>query len=251
MGSPKTEKNRQVDEETPSGKRLPVTIPAPFAVGKFEVSRAQFHRFMKATGRKPGDSCWTYTKGNWKDVKGKNYLVAGFSQTDNHPAVCINWIEAQAYVKWLSSKTGSNYRLLSEAEWEYAARAGTRGPFSWSGKISTAKANYAGTRTYDGSAKGEYRRKTVPVKSFEPNAFGLYQMHGNVWEWVQDCWDKKLGGPLSKGKARTTGGCILHVLRGGSWNNNPHVLRAANRIWNQAGFRSSTFGFRLARTLTH
>ena len=118
----------------------------------------------------------------------------------------VSWDEAKAYVGWLSRKTGERYRLLSEAEWEYAARAGTAGPFHFGSTISTDQANYDGNYTYGSGRKGVYRKKTVPVGSFPANGFGLHDVHGNVREWVEDCWHDSYAGAPTDGSARITGG---------------------------------------------
>jgi formylglycine-generating enzyme required for sulfatase activity len=164
----------------------------------------------------------------------------------------VSWWEANAYVAWLSrkTKTKKTYRLLSEAEREYVTRAGTTTPFWWGPSISTSQANYNGNYTYYG-AKGEYRQKTVPVDSFDPNPWGLYQVHGNVWEWTEDCWHDTYSGAPADGSAWTTGDCTRGVLRGGSWEDDPTVLRAAyrNRLWYTPDLRNRNGGFRVARTL--
>jgi formylglycine-generating enzyme required for sulfatase activity len=162
----------------------------------------------------------------------------------------VSWEDAKAYVVWLSRKTGKSYRLLSEAEREYVTRAGTTTPFWWGASISTQQANYNGTYTYGTGATGVSRRQTVPVNSFQPNPWGLYQVHGNVWEWTEDCWhDDYLGAP-SDGSAWTSGGCSDRVIRGGAWYVYPWLLRAAFRIWNSANGRDNVVGFRLGRTLS-
>jgi formylglycine-generating enzyme required for sulfatase activity len=167
----------------------------------------------------------------------------------------VSWDDAMAYVAWLSRKTGKGYRLLSEAEREYAARAGTTTPFWWGSSISTSQANYNGTYIYDNGAKGEDRQKALPVDSFEVNPWGLYQVHGNVWDWVEDCWhDSYRDAPYQdapkEGKAWTTGGdCRSRVVRGGSWFSYPQVLRAAGRGRYSTGTRSNGLGFRVGRTL--
>ena len=131
--------------------------------------------------------------------------------------VCVNWNDAKAYVAWLSKTTGKTYRLLSEAEREYVARAGTTTPFWWGATISTSQANYDGNYTYAGGSKGEWRKATVAVDSFAANPWGLYNVHGNVWEWTEDCWNEKNAGNPGNGSARTNGDCGCRVLRGGSW----------------------------------
>ena len=170
------------------------------------------------------------------------------------PVINVRWEDAKAYVAWLSEKTGKPYRLLSEAEREYVTRAGTATPFWWGPAISSRQANYDGKFPYPaGTEKGAYRRETVPVNSFEPNPWGLYQVHGNVYEWVEDCWHETYEGAPADGSARTTPDCAQHVVRGGSWNFAPWHLRAASRgRLAAAAFASGGvvgIGFRVARTL--
>ena len=142
------------------------------------------------------------------------------------------------------------YRLLSEAEWEYGARAGTTGPFHFGAKISTDQANYDGNYTNGSSRKGVYRKRTVPVGSFPANGFGLHDVHGNVSEWVEDCWHENYEGAPTDGSAWTSGGdCSRRVLRGGSWYDIPGGLRSAFRFRFGAGARYERLGFRVARTL--
>jgi formylglycine-generating enzyme required for sulfatase activity len=150
----------------------------------------------------------------------------------------------------LSGKTGKPYRLLSEAEREYVTRAGTATPFWWGASIATSQANYNGEYIYANGAKGEFRQRTMPVNSFAPNPWGLYQVHGNVWEWVEDCYHQNYAGAPSDGSAWVTGDCSSRVLRGGSWTNDPRYLRAANRNWDTPDDRNHYFGFRVGRTLT-
>jgi len=162
----------------------------------------------------------------------------------------VSWNEAVAYTKWLSNKTGQTYRLLSEAEWEYAARAGTTTPFSFGSTISTSQANYDGNYTYLNGSNGEYRQKTTPAGTFSANAFGLFDMHGNVWEWVQDCYaDNYSAGQPSNGSAYTSGSCSGRVNRGGSWDSSPQFLRSAIRDGSNPTIRVIILGFRVARTL--
>ena len=151
--------------------------------------------------------------------------------------------DAKAYVAWLSDKTGKPYRLLSEAEWEYVARAGTTTPFWWGNSISTNQANYFGN-------KDDYRRRTVAVDSFEPNPWGLYQVHGNVWEWTEDCYDESYNGAPADGSVWTSGDCTRGVVRGGGWVSGPEFLRSATRNWVwPRSLRSGDYGFRVGRTL--
>ena len=233
MGSPEGEDGRYDDE----GQQHEVRIPEPFAVGRFEVTWDEWEACVAAGG-----------------CDGKGIEEAGGDHgwgKGNRPVINVSWYDAQAYAKWLSERTGKTYRLLSEAEWEYAARAGTTGPFSFDGPITTDKANYDGNYSYAGSPKGEYREKTVPVDSFQPNPWGLYQVHGNVWEWVEDCWnDWYIGAPPTDGSAWMTGDCSSAPLRGGSWLNDGQTQRSADRFTYPRGSRFIGFGFRVARSVT-
>ena len=165
----------------------------------------------------------------------------------------MSWDNAKAYVAWLSRKTGKSYRLLSEAEREYVTRAGTTTPYWWGTAISTSQANYNGAYAYAyaGGSRGEYRQKTVPVDTFEPNAWGLFQVHGNVWEWVEDCWHGSYDGAPDNGSAWIEGSdCSRRVVRGGSWGGIPGDLRSAYRDRNSTDYRDYYLGFRVGRTLT-
>jgi formylglycine-generating enzyme required for sulfatase activity len=152
-------------------------------------------------------------------------------------------------VSWLSRKSGKAYRLLTEAEREYVTRAGTTTPFWWGNSILTSQANYDGNYSYGDGAKGEYRSRTMPVYSFDPNPWGLYQVHGNVWEWTEDCWSDSNGGVLRDGNARAVDGCGGRAVRGGSWASLPKLLRSAQRNGWNAEVRNDFIGFRVARTL--
>lgn len=198
---------------------------AKFAIGQFEV-----------------------TQGQWKALMGNN--PSHFSACgDDCPVEQVSWEDAQAYVKKLSEKTGQIYRLPSEAEWEYAARAGTRTPFHTGETITTGQANFDGNYTYNGSAKGEYRKKTVPGDSFKANDFGLNHMHGNVWEWVQDCWHETYeNAPINGESWEVNCKDTRRVLRGGAFSNNPMELRSAERGMVTPDYRNSVFGFRIAKT---
>ena len=219
MGSPASEAKRE-DTEGPVHR---VTIAEPFAVGVYEVTRGQYARFVAATGHGAGNSCrvWNEEAKKWEDRSGFHWRNPGYEQSAEHPVVCVSWEDAQAYVRWLSEETGEAYRLLSEAEWEYVARAGTMTPFHFGTTISTEQANYYGNYTYGSGRKGEYRQKTVAVGRFPANAYGLHDMHGNVWEWVADCWHKSYAGAPADGGAWASGECSRRVLRGGSWSVEP------------------------------
>ena len=246
MGSP-THEARRDDNEEPVHQ---VTLSRPFAVGRFEVTRKQYALFVSATGRETGSSCWTWEDGGWGARSGLGWENPGFHQTDRDPVACVSWSDSQAYVGWLSRETGKQYRLLSEAEWEYAARAGTAGPFHFGSTISTDLANYDGNFIYNHGPKGHYLQRSVPVGRFPANRFGLHEVHGNVWEWVEDCWHGDYRGAPSDGAAWVTGGdCTNRVVRGGSWLNRPWNLRSAKRGGYSTGLRSHFIGFRVARVL--
>ena len=255
MGSPAGEEGRGEGE----GPMHSVEISKPFAVGKFEVTREEFERFVEETGHSTGNDCWTYENGDWEERSGRDWQTPGFSQGSREPAVCMSWDDAEAYVDWLLRKTGAGYRLLSAAEWEYAARAGTTTSRYWGDNPSSA-CGYA--NGYDRTGKDELsfdwehhacrdgHAHTSLVGTFEANGFGLHDMLGNALEWVEDCWHDSYSGAPTDERAWTTGGdCSLRVLRGGSWLFYPSFLRSASRGRNPTGYRDSSLGFRVARTL--
>jgi formylglycine-generating enzyme required for sulfatase activity len=222
IGSPSNEPERRDNEG-----QLPVTIRKPFAVGRFAVTRGEFAAFVTATGQQRTEGgCLASTGSEWKGQVDRNWRSPGFTQTDRHPVVCVSWNDAKAYVAWLSSTTGKAYRLLSETEREYVARAGTTTPFWWGSSITPSQANYDGTlEPYTGGgSKGEYRKATVAVDTFAANAWGLYNVHGNVWEWTEDCWNERNAG--NPGNADASGYCD-RPLRGGAWDSDPGLLRSA------------------------
>ena len=253
MGSPADDKGGNPDER-PSQR---VTIARPFAVGKYEVTKSEFEAFVSEIGRSAPGNCNLYDSWSrkWKQGEDITWRSPGFEQSESHPVVCVSWDDAKAYVKWLSGKTNQEYRLLSEAEWEYAARVGPktkRNPLteyfgaSWGhDKVLDAnyRANCYGCISFWG---GE---RTAPVGSFQAIRFGLYDVHGNVREWVEDCWNPSHAGAPPDGSARTSGDCSHRVVRGGSWFDEPKFLRATNRERNTAGNRDNIVGFRVARTL--
>jgi formylglycine-generating enzyme required for sulfatase activity len=161
----------------------------------------------------------------------------------------VSFEDAKAYADWLSAQTGEPYRLLSEAEWEYAARAGSTSPFAWGATLATDQANYDGTASYGGGPKGATRGSTVAAGSFKANAFGLNELAGNAWEWVADCWHATLADTPTDGTASASGDCSKRVRRGGSWYSLPSDLRSACRIGYDATDRASSTGFRVARAL--
>ncbi len=255
MGSSESEPERENRQKDTEGPLHEVTIGEPFAVGRFAVTRDEFEAFVKDSSRRMDGGCDVRTGGDWRIDSARSYRSPGFEQTGSHPVVCVNWNDAKAYVAWLSRKTGKNYRLLSEAEREYVARAGTKTAFWWGPSITLAQANYSGDYSsssypYEGDGQiGEHLQKTAPVKSFQPNPWGLYQVHGNIWEWVEDCWNETYNGAPSDGAAWTAGDCGSRVIRGGSWDNPSRALRAAQRHRFFTAHRDYHLGFRVARTL--
>lgn len=253
MGSPPGEPDRWDDE----GPQRTVQIAYPMAVGVHEVTRSAFAAFVAATGHTTGTSCWVARGPHPLDMPGVSWRDPGFAQDTRHPAVCVSREDARAYTEWLSRETGKRYRLLSEAEWEYAARAGMTTPYWWgtSGNMGCDAANMA-----DATARERYPASTgaascrdgyvhtAPVGSFRANTFGLHDMAGNVWEWTEDCWNGSYAGAPSDGSAWISGNCDLRVLRGGSWQTDPSSIRSAGRIRVSAGFRGDALGFRVART---
>ena len=229
-----------------------------FLLGQTEVTVSQFRAFVDASGYKTeaeqGDGCYVYENGRWDWRSSRNWRNPGFKQSAEEPVVCVSWNDAQRYIEWLSKKTSSQYRLPTEAEWEYAARAGSETKYFFGNSTSDLcrYANGAANETdfswRNKDCRDGYKR-TAPTASFTANAFGLYDMHGNVWEWTQDCWNSSYQGAPSDGTAWLSGNCSRRVLRGGSWISNPDILRSANRSWYTSGYRGYNYGFRLARTL--
>ena len=228
MGSPPDEKGRLYWESPPHR----VTVARSFAVGKYEVTFAEWDACVAANG------CGGHRPFDWYWGRGRL------------PVINVSWEDAKAYLRWLSQRTSKPYRLLSEAEWEYAARAGTAGPYHFGSAISTDRANYNGSRWGRPSKPTENRRKTVPVGSFPPNAFGLHDMHGNVWEWVEDCWNLDYRGAPTDGSAWIAGGiCRARPVRGGAWCFGAGWVRSAARLSLRLHNRGHANGIRVARDL--
>ena len=231
MGSPSGESGRDSDE----GPLREVVIDYSFAVGKYAVTWADWDLCVSDGG----------CDGSGPDGAGGD---KGWGK-GSRPVINVDWNDAQAYADWLSGQTGESYRLLSEAEWEYVARAGTSTPFSFGAMITPDQANYDGSLTYGGGPKVRNHSKTVPVGAYPANGFGIYDLHGNVLEWVEDCYEDSYRGAPRDGSAWTDGKPSRRVLRGGSWNLDPQKLRSANRSRLSPTFRNHFVGFRLARTL--
>ena len=183
------------------------------------------------------------TQAQWQAIMGNNR--SSFKGA-NRPVDCVTWHGAQEFCQRLSQKTGKTNRLPSEAEWEYACRAQTTSPFHFGETITADLANYDARNTYGNGPKGTYRKQTTDVGSFPPNAFGLYDMHGNVWEWCADPWHENYTGAPDDGSVWESGGNTLYrVIRGGSSGSNPRVCRSANRLGAAPGSRDWDYGFRV------
>ena len=227
MGSPPDERGRRAAE----GPQHRVDLRRPFAMSRDLITFDEWEACAEDGGCRhyfPSDQHWG---------------------RDNRPVINVNWSDAQDYITWLSAKTGRTYRLPTEAEWEYAARAGTTTPYYSGYELTTDKANYDGADFRQDGSPGIYRQMTTPVGSFAPNGFGLTDMGGNVWEWTEDCWNADYRGAPSDGSARKSGDCNRKVVRAGAFNNTPAYARSAFRFWEVGELRSAFIGFRVVREL--
>lgn len=255
MGAPKEDEDRRPDE-SPVHK---VTIAAPFALMTTEVTRDQFTVFVEATGRDMSDGdCYLADDKEGRSDAAANWLRPGFEQQGSEPAICINWRDAVAYAEWLSNKAGATYRLPTEAEWEFAARAGRQGFLPWE-ENSAADACHIGN-SFDVSGHKQYADleaspcddgavHTASVGSYQPNRFKLFDMAGNVWEWVEDCYRSDYKDAPGDGSAVILDSCPDHVARGGSWIDGQWDFRFARRYSVDGWGRENIVGFRLARDL--
>ncbi|WP_158944497.1 formylglycine-generating enzyme family protein [Granulicella sp. S190] len=253
MGSPSNEKDRYDDE----GPVHDVVITG-FALSKYDVTRGEFAAFVKETGYDAGNSCYTFETNDWESHDGRNWRDPAFRQTDRDPVVCVNQNDIHAYAEWLGRKTGHQYRLPSEAEWEYATRAGTTSSRFWGEDPDqaceyanvadqTARDQIAGASTWEIHNCRDGYAYTSPVGSFKPNGFGLYDMLGDVWQWTEDCYHKNYNEAPKDGSAWTAGACELHACRGGAWLIEPENVRSASRVRDRPLNRFTSLGFRLAR----
>ena len=268
MGSPDAEAGRFKDE----GPQHSVTISRPFAIGIYPVTLTEYRRFAVASGHAINDECRVLRGQRLVSTAGKNWLWPDFLQTDQDPVVCVTWDDAHAYIDWLNGQVKQNptaagasgrsgpYRLPSEAEWEYAARAGTTTPFYWGMTMRRSDANYGlddvpvvdGKLVFKPMAQGADRWKyTSPVGAFPANPFGLYDMAGNAWQFVEDCWHPDYLGAPNDGSARTDGKCDERIVRGGSWLKPPAGERPAKRGEAKVDdlYGNHEIGFRVVRDL--
>lgn len=257
MGSPDSERGRLGKE----GPVHSVTLPRVFAVGKYEVTKAQFARFAQEAGYAASGGCFAMNVNGdtYAEDSAKDWRNPGFAQTDNDPVVCVSWNDAKAYTQWLTRKAGKAYRLLTEAEWEYSARAGTHTSRPWGDDPGdacryanvadvTTKNSVPGARLFPVHACDDRHPYTAPVGSYLPNAFGLHDMIGNVWERTEDCWNDSYAGAPGDGSARTDGKCSQRMIRGGSWFYVPTNGRVADRQSLAIVGRDFASGFRVARS---
>jgi len=259
MGAAAGEEDRENLHEAFRNRSRPQRAVAvtSFFAGRFEVTRGQYRAFAEATGRKD-HGCFLWTGAAFALDPTKGWRDPGFVQDDTHPAACVSWEDASAYVTWLSQKTGRTYRLLTEAEWEYAARAGTTTARYWGDDIGMAcgyangadlstRARVPGARDWDIAECDDRHAHTAPVGRFPANAFGLHDTLGNVAEWTQDCWNADYASVPTDGSAASSGDCFLRSVRGGSWEDAPVGVRAAYRVGSPVVIRVYTRGFRVAR----
>lgn len=241
-----------------------VTIPQPFAISRCEITVGQFRQFAEEAGyqttaEKSGKGChiWNADKKVAEQLPERNWKNPGFEQSGDHPVVCVSWDDAQAYVAWLSRRTGATYRLPNEAEWEYVARAGTTAARYYRDDQQCMYANGAGQEAKSIAGSDWTLAKcddgymyTAPIGSFGENHYGLFDTLGNVWEWTQDCWHENYSGAPADGSAwleKGGGNCGRRVVRGGSWLDLPQNLRSALRLRNDSDEAYILLGFRIAR----
>lgn len=276
-GSTSAETTRERTPERDAANEKPqmrVTIAYPFAVGKYEVTRAEFARFARETGLERTRDCLSWDRANarWGRFPGeRNWQSPGFEQGDDHPVVCVNWPEAKAYVAWLARRSGQPYRLLTDAEWEYVARAGTTTVRWWGdgrervcefGNVSDltkAEALHPGNAAAIADREQHFGCRdgyvfTAPVGRFKPNPWGIHDLFGNAWEWTEDCFGRSYVGAPIDGSARQPAGgpsapCAERVMRGGAWHADAFYIRAAKHDFAPPALRSARMGLRVARDL--
>jgi len=263
MGASAGEEEREDLPNQVRGRSVPqhlITIRHKLAIAKFDVTRDEYAQFVAETNRPDPDSCVTLNASGAFIATNGNWHSPGFPQTGRDPVVCVSWDDAQAYVAWLSAKTGHVYRLPTEAEWEYAARAGTTtarygsdNPAEVCRYTNVGDLDYSKQHPDDSGVNRACRDGyafTSPVESFPPNQFGLYDMLGNVMNWNEDCSNANYSGAPTDGTAWQSGDCGRRVVRGGSWDMDLSGARSANRrIGFPPSYRNTTLGFRVARAL--
>lgn len=259
IGSPPDEPGHASDE----APQRRILLAYPFAVSRFEITRGEYEAFVRATGRPVLGDCLTdrIKQGEWAHEPNTTLRDPGFEQQDNHPVLCVTWDDAQAYVAWLNAQTDGGYRLLSEAEWEYVARAGTTTTFPWGPSADTgcADANLGDATMHDKYAKilSDYplaacrdgALNTSPVGSYRANAFGLYDLIANTGEWVEDCVTMSYDTLPTDGSADLSGDCTRRIVRSGSWGSQIKDSRVANRTRYPVSQVDDSIGIRVAKTL--
>jgi formylglycine-generating enzyme required for sulfatase activity len=252
FGSPANEVGRETDEE----RQREIRIPRNFALGRNEVTRAQFDAFVRDTGYKVEHGCFVWAGKQWAFDRARNWVEPGYKQGPNEPVVCVSYKDAESYVAWLSKKTKQRYRLPTEIEWEYAARAGAKDSRHWGEDLAELCRHANGADLDAKKAHAEWPASacsdgfvhTAPVGSLKPNAFGLNDMLGNVAEWTTDCWRPANSDTAAAGDAPTAPvDCNRRVVRGGAFNYTPRLLRSAARLKANVGGRIYNLGFRVAR----
>jgi formylglycine-generating enzyme required for sulfatase activity len=254
MGAPEDEPDRQAWD----GPQRRVDIARPFALAKFETTRGQFAKFAAATHRKVGGPCSVFS-GAWHVDPAADWRRPNFPQDDSHPVVCVDWYEALAYIEWLNTKGKHHYYLPSEAEFEYANRAGSAATFPWGmdradvcrhANVADAqvKRHYPEVTAHDCDDGHEF---TAPVGSYPPNAFGLYDTFGNVWEWVFDCWSfDHSRNPATGAPVAMSDHCERRVIKGSGYESVARYARSAARGRDEIpNVRIAVIGFRVAARL--
>ncbi len=249
MGSPTGEDGRDQDEEPVENVKIHA-----FALGETEVTLKQWREFERQSGYRADSGCLRWTGEGYELAAQLGWRYPGFDQTDEHPVVCISWRDAQAYVQWLSKKVSQSYRLPTEAEWEYAARAGTSQPYPWHSSAPTICSQGNSADVSLRLRNPQWRTEscndaypfTAPAGSFPPNNWGLYDMHGNVMEWVENCWSQEL---QPQTPVQVLLNCRSRVMRGGSWDLPKKYMRSAYRGKSNEANHGEALGFRVARSL--
>jgi formylglycine-generating enzyme required for sulfatase activity len=256
----------ELDVATGETPAIAIAFTRPFHVSRREITVAEFRRYVEATGAEPASGCRVWLGGQWVLERDRSWRDPGFAlpPQDAEPVVCVNWEDARGYAEWLSKVGGRRYRLPSEAEWEYVARGGTSFPRFWGERDShegvalSLACDFA--NIYDSSAVDAYHfpwpnarcsdrvAALAPVGQYKPNAFGVFDIIGNVREWVMDCYTASYAGRPEDARAWTwQGGCELKGVRGGSWASRPRDARAPARGAEPAALRQSDLGFRVVR----